>query len=84
MADCNQGDAFSLLDVTGLRCPLPVLKARRFLAALPPGSRAQVRADDPLARVDLAALCQKEGYRLLGEREEAGGVLVFDIDTGRV
>ncbi len=71
------------LDVTGLRCPLPVLKARGFFLRFAPGTRVRVRADDPLARIDLPDLCQREGHGVISERLD-GPVIVFDITIGPV
>jgi tRNA 2-thiouridine synthesizing protein A len=61
------------LDARGLYCPLPVLRARERFKALPPGSRLDVLADDPLARLDMQAFCAREGHAYLGDRDEPGG-----------
>ena len=61
------------LDARGLYCPLPVARTRERFKSLPPGSRLDVLADDPLARLDLRAFCAKEGHAYLGHRDEAGG-----------
>lgn len=53
------------LDVRGLNCPLPVLKARKLLAQMQPGERLEVRATDPKAPTDLEELCAAGGHRLL-------------------
>ncbi len=53
------------LDLRGLNCPLPVLKARRVLALMAPGERLEVRVTDPKAPADLAELCAAAGHRLL-------------------
>ena len=37
------------LDLSGLKCPLPVLKTRKALKSLAPGDRLEVRCTDPLA-----------------------------------
>lgn len=50
------------LDARGLKCPLPVLKAEKRLAALPAGGRLLVLATDPMARVDLPLFCRQHGY----------------------
>ncbi len=49
------------LDVRGLRCPLPLIRARAALADLGPGDALDVLATDPEARIDLAALAADEG-----------------------
>jgi tRNA 2-thiouridine synthesizing protein A len=44
------------LDVRGLRCPLPLIRARAALVDLAPGDMLEVLATDPEASIDLAAL----------------------------
>ena len=53
------------LDATGLRCPLPVLKARKALRSVPPGGVLELLADDPAATKDVPAFCQEIGYALI-------------------
>ena len=71
--------ALTLLDAKGLRCPLPVLKARKALKDLPVGSILRVLATDPGAIKDFEAFCKTASYRLLGATQ-AGDVLTFDIE----
>ena len=54
------------LDATGLRCPLPVLRAGRALRAMAAGATLEVRADDPAAPADFEAFCREAGHELLG------------------
>jgi tRNA 2-thiouridine synthesizing protein A len=51
-----------VLDLTGLKCPLPALMARRALARLAPGQIMIVHASDPLAVVDIPHMCSEEGH----------------------
>jgi tRNA 2-thiouridine synthesizing protein A len=53
-----------VLDLCGLKCPLPALMARRALARLPQGTMLTVRADDPLASVDIPHMCHREGHAI--------------------
>lgn len=53
-----------VLDARGLKCPLPVLKARRALKALPAGAVLEVLADDPAAPGDFRSFSQTAGYAL--------------------
>lgn len=53
-----------VLDLRGLKCPLPALMARRALARLPEGMVLTVRADDPLASVDIPHMCHREGHAI--------------------
>ena len=61
----------TVLDARGLACPLPMIKARRALAAVPAGSALVVLATDPEAPIDLAALAADEGCAFAAEREAA-------------
>ena len=67
----------STLDATGLLCPLPVLKARRALKAVPPGGILEVLAADPGATKDFQHFCQTTGCEMLESGEQPGGVLRF-------
>ena len=64
------------LDATGLLCPLPVLKARRALKAVPGGGVLEVLATDPGAVKDFEHFCNTTGCTLLAS-SEAAGVLRF-------
>jgi tRNA 2-thiouridine synthesizing protein A len=67
----------STLDATGLLCPLPVLKARRALKAVPAGGTLEVLATDPGATKDFEHFCQTTGCTLLEAGEQPDGVLRF-------
>jgi len=60
------------LDVQGLTCPLPVLKANKALRSLPPGARLTVLATDPASVKDFSAFCQETGHELLSFGESDG------------
>jgi tRNA 2-thiouridine synthesizing protein A len=51
-----------LLDLRGLKCPLPALLAKKALARLSPGSALMVTADDPMSVVDIPHMCHGEGH----------------------
>lgn len=68
-----------LLDASGLKCPLPVLKARKAMRDVPPGGVLRVIATDPGAPKDFEHFCKTTGHRLLAAREEEGK-LVFEIE----
>lgn len=69
------------LDLRGLACPLPVLKARKALLGLPPGGRLLVEADDPLAAIDIPHFCKEAGHTLVAT-EKRGEAWVFVIERG--
>jgi tRNA 2-thiouridine synthesizing protein A len=74
-------DSPEVYDLQGLNCPLPVLKARKRLASMPPDARLWLETTDPLAAVDIPAFCREDGHRLL-ERETVGRVSRFLIERG--
>jgi tRNA 2-thiouridine synthesizing protein A len=59
------------LDTRGLSCPLPLVHARRALAAMAAGDVLVVLATDPEAPIDLAALAADEGHGFRRERRGA-------------
>jgi len=66
------------LDATGLRCPMPVLRARRALKPLATGQVLQLLADDPASAKDVSAFCKTTGHTLL-ETECDGRIFSFMI-----
>ena len=60
------------LDLTGMKCPLPVLKARRKINQMAPRSVLKVTADDPAAPLDFEHFCYTGGHDLLSSTEQAG------------
>jgi len=62
----------TLLDVQGLTCPLPVLKANKALRGLPPGARLMVLATDAASVADFQAYCRETGHALVSFSENAG------------
>jgi tRNA 2-thiouridine synthesizing protein A len=67
-----------ILDAKGLKCPLPVLKARKAMRDLPEGGVLRVLATDPGAAKDFEHFCQVTGYQLVSSHE-ADGLLTVDI-----
>ncbi len=68
----------TVLDVQGLTCPLPVLKANKALRGLPGGARLVVLATDPASVADFRAFCGETGHELLAFAE-VDGVLRFTL-----
>jgi tRNA 2-thiouridine synthesizing protein A len=57
------------LDLTGLLCPLPVLKARKALLEMQPGEVLEVKATDPMSAIDMPHFCTEQGHELLSQAE---------------
>lgn len=69
------------LDLRGLKCPLPVLKTRKFLCALAPGEKVEVACTDPLSVIDLPNLLRETGDALESQNN-IGGAILFLIRKG--
>lgn len=54
-----------MLDLRGLRCPLPVLRARKKLRMLGGGDEICVLSTDPLASVDIPHMAAEDGHALV-------------------
>ena len=70
--------ADQVLDVKGLNCPLPILRAKKALKDIPTGGTLQVLATDPGAVKDFEAFCRTTGNELV-ESSADGNVLSFTI-----
>jgi tRNA 2-thiouridine synthesizing protein A len=53
------------LDVRGLNCPLPILRAKKTLGELASGQHLKVLATDPGSVKDFAAFCKQTGHILV-------------------
>ena len=73
----NSSDEIDL-DLRGLKCPLPVLRARRALSKLQSGNLLVVRCTDPLAAIDIPHMVAQDGHSLEQSRED-DGTLTFHI-----
>ena len=67
-----------ILDAKGLKCPLPVLRARKAIRDVPEGGVLRVLATDPGAVADFEAFCAATGHELV-ESLEADRVFNFLI-----
>ena len=63
--------ADQLLDVKGLNCPLPILRAKKALKEVAVGGTLQVLATDPGAVKDFEAFCRQTGNELIESKTEA-------------
>lgn len=56
-----------LIDARGLKCPLPVLKMEKRLAAMQPGEQLTILATDPMAKIDIPLHCRQHGHACIVE-----------------
>lgn len=70
--------AETTINLRGLKCPLPALRARKALSKIPAGDVLVVECTDPLAELDIPNLVRETGDALEGQDKD-GDVLVFRI-----
>ena len=52
------------VDLTGLKCPMPIVHLNRVVRDVPGGHELAVSADDPAFELDIAAWCRRSGHEL--------------------
>lgn len=68
------------LDLSGLLCPMPVIKTQNAIKSLTPGDTLTVVCTDPGTLHDIPAWCRMYGHRLLSATEE-GEEITFCIEV---
>jgi tRNA 2-thiouridine synthesizing protein A len=68
----------TVMNLRGLKCPLPALRVRKALTGLKSGDTIVAECTDPLAAIDIPNLLRQTGDMLM-EKSEAEGVLTFRI-----
>ena len=53
------------LDTKGFECPIPVLKAKKFIKKLNKKDTILIESDDPLSKFDFRNFCEENSYELL-------------------
>jgi tRNA 2-thiouridine synthesizing protein A len=69
----------TVLDVRGLTCPLPILRAKKALKGVPDGALLTVLATDPGSIKDFQIFCRQTGHQLIEWTEDAEGVFRYRI-----
>jgi tRNA 2-thiouridine synthesizing protein A len=64
-------------DASGLACPLPIVKTKKALADMAPGTVLKVVATDPGSVADMAAFAEQTGNALLESGTENGKFVFF-------
>jgi len=70
------------VDAKGLECPMPLLKAKKEMAAMESGQVLEIIGTDEGSKIDLPGWCDRVGHSYLGVKEE-GAFLKFYIKKGR-
>jgi tRNA 2-thiouridine synthesizing protein A len=62
------------LDLSGLKCPLPVLRTRKALLSMAPGETLHVICTDPLAGIDVPNLIRETGDVLEEQKQDTAKI----------
>ena len=54
----------TVIDLTGHRCPIPVIRAEKIVREAAPGARILFLSDDPIASVDLPHFLKNAGCEI--------------------
>jgi tRNA 2-thiouridine synthesizing protein A len=54
------------IDLTGLYCPMPIIRAREEIDKIAVGDMLRVKADDPAAEEDLKRWATRSGQEVVG------------------
>lgn len=66
-------DYAAVLDLRGLKCPLPVLKTRKAMTSIATGSLVSLETTDPLAGIDIPHFCAEDRHVVVSqERTDTG------------
>ena len=68
----------TVLDLRGLRCPQPVLRAKKALRTIPVGGVLVLECTDPLTVIDVPHFVNQTGHALQAQ-ERRGELYVFRI-----
>lgn len=71
------------LDLSGLKCPLPVLRTRKALLSMRPGDQLRVICTDPLAGIDVPNLIRELGDTLLEQEHDEKSISFLIVRSGK-
>lgn len=80
--DRHSTDSIAHLDVTGLRCPLPLLKAKKAITQLKVGEALKVSATDSGSQRDFQAYMEHSNHSML-DTWQVGDVYWYLIKRGK-
>jgi tRNA 2-thiouridine synthesizing protein A len=67
-----------ILDVSGHKCPIPVLRLRRALEKSVIGTTVALKATDPMTLIDVPNYCREAGH-LIEDVDESDGQILYII-----
>ncbi len=68
----------TVLDLRGLKCPLPVLRAKKAMRAVAIGGTLVLECTDPLTVIDVPHFVNQTGHALSAQQRD-GDLYIFKI-----
>jgi tRNA 2-thiouridine synthesizing protein A len=68
-----------VVDCTGVRCPVPVIRLAQAIREVAPGEVVRLLADDPAALADVPAWCRMRDQELVRVDQADDRVATFDV-----
>ena len=71
-----------IMNLRGLKCPLPTLRVKKMLSTLQPGDVVVAECTDPMAAIDIPHLVRQTGDTLearTADKEQDRDLLTFRI-----
>jgi len=59
-----------ILDTRGMKCPLPVIRARKAIRSITNGSLLRIECTDPLAEIDIPHMVSSDGHELVDKGKD--------------
>ncbi|MCK5322554.1 MAG: sulfurtransferase TusA family protein [Desulfobulbaceae bacterium] len=59
------------IDAKGVKCPMPLLLAKKEMAKISSGGILEIQVSDPNSRNDFRFWCRNSRHEFLGEKEES-------------
>jgi TusA-related sulfurtransferase len=56
---------YNHIDTKGYECPIPVLKASKFIKKFKKGSKFYIESDDKLSKFDFENFCKENKYEII-------------------
>ena len=72
-------NSVTTLDALGQLCPWPLVLTKQALKNVLSGAELCVLTDDPLAELDIRALCERDGHEFLSLEARSGGAFAIHI-----
>lgn len=66
------------VDAVGLKCPLPIVMAKRAIKAMRKVSQLRIKTDDPASIIDVPHFCNEAGLTILDTQKD-GIVYAFVV-----